>query len=143
MQVKYEELLLGHRRLIAIQTVDCDRAYVLLVHTIADAVAELAGRQFRGLQLLNKQRAVLSHRLEVDAEIFRAREQKPELLVENEETDAIAALDTRCQKLQREKRLSGARRSNDEGARPSCETSAEQRIQLHNPALHNRSCKAE
>src|SRR3954468_21368002 len=76
MHVQNQRILLGHRRLIAVEAVDQHGLDAVLVDPLADAMSEFAGRQFGGINLLDEQIAAALHGFEVDAEAFHAVKQQ-------------------------------------------------------------------
>ena len=71
VHVQDQRLLLGHRRLIAVEAVDHDGPRAMLLDADAHPLGEFARGQFGGVDLLDHQLAAVDHRLQVDAEALR------------------------------------------------------------------------
>src|SRR6201999_207533 len=100
-----------------------------------------AGRQLRGIDLVDEEAAIALHLLEVDAEALQAREQKAELFVENEQRRLFATLDRSDDKDDCRKRLPGARGSPNQRAASGLNAATEELVELGEPAGHRRSHK--
>ncbi len=125
-----QRVFLGHRRLIAVETVDHHGLDLILIDAAANPVGKFAGREFGGVDLFDEEVSPALHRFEVDAEALGALEQQPKLLVENEQRGLFTARDGCAGELQREQRFAGAGRTEDQRARPQldCRRPAARRV---------------
>ena len=133
MHVQNQRILLRHRGLIAIEAVDQHGLDIVLVNPLADAVGEFAGRQLGGIDLLDKEIAAALHRFEVDAKTFHAVKQEAQLFIENEEGRLFAPRDRGNEKNDGEERFAGARRPQDQCARPGLDAAAQKLVQFGMP----------
>ena len=76
MHMENQELLLRHRILITIETVDHDGANVFLFDTTADPVRELSRRDFGRVHLFDHEIASVTQRLQIDAQRLGAGKQQ-------------------------------------------------------------------
>ena len=129
VQMQDDVLLLRHRRLIAVEAIDRDDANPFAIDAGAHLMGELAGRQFRGIDLLDEQLAGIAHRREVDAELLGAREQKPQLLVEDEQGGPLSGRNRSGDVLQHQQRFADAGGPDNERARPGRKAAAEKIVQ--------------
>jgi hypothetical protein len=79
------------------------------------------------------------HRLEINAERQHAVVQQAQFLVENEQRRLLAALDGGGGEIDREQGFAGAGRAQDQGARSSLDTAAQQGVQTLMPLLNCRT----
>ena len=102
-----------------------------LVDAVAHACGELAGRQLGGVDLLDDQRAGVAHappgRCPVPG---RASNSRPSSSSKTNMRGLLAACDGRVHEVQREQRLAGARRAQDQGAGAALDAAAQQRVEL-------------
>jgi len=117
VHVQDQRVFLGHRGPITIEAVDHHGLDVVLIDPLADAVREFAGRQLRGVQLLDEEVAAALHLFEVDAEPLHARKQQAELLVEHEQRRLFATRDRGGDEDDRQKGISRCRGSKNKRAR--------------------------
>ena len=117
VHVQNQRILLGHRRLIAIEAVDQHGLDVVLVNPLADAMGEFAGRKLGGIDLLDKKIAAALHRFEIDAKTFHAVKQEAQLFIENKEGGLLAPRHRGDEENDGEQRFAGARRPQDQRAR--------------------------
>ena len=108
----------------------------ILVDPLAHPVGEFAGRQLRGVNLLDEKLAAALHFLEIDAETLHAREQQPEFFVEHEQRRLFAALDRGDDEHDRGERFAGAGGTENERARSGLDPAAQQPVQLDDAARH-------
>ena len=139
VHVQDQRIFLGHRRLIAVEAVDHHGLDLVLVDPPADAMGELARRQFGGVDLLDEQLAAALHRLEIDAESLHARKQQAEFLVEHEQRRLLATRDGGDDEHDRDQRFAGAGRTEHQRARTGFDAAAQQLVELGDAA--RQSCR--
>ncbi len=137
MHVQDQGVFLGHGGLIAVEAVDHDGLDLVLIDPLANAMGEFAGRQLRGIDLLDEQaaaRAASASRSMPSP--FMRRKQQPEFLVEHEQRRLFAARDRRDNEGDRDQRLAGSRRPEDQRARSRLDTAAQQPVEFGDAARH-------
>ena len=111
MDVEDKGVLLRHGRLVTVEAVDHHRFRLRAVDAVADAVGKLAGRQFRGVDLLDMERPRVTGGFEIETHGFCAIEQQPEFLVKREEGGSFTAPDRSGDELEDEQAFAGAGRA--------------------------------
>ena len=117
VEMQDEVLLFRHRCLVTIDAVDRDHSRVGAIHAGAHAVREFAGRQFRGVHLLDSELARIPHGFQIDAQPFRPAEEESQLLIECEQCGALSPFHGSGEVLQNENGFSRPRRSDNKRAR--------------------------
>ena len=131
-----EGIFFRHRGLIAVEAVDYHGLDLVLVDPLADAMGELAGRQFRGVDLIDEKLAAALHLLEVDAEALHAREQKTEFFVKHEQCRLFAAGKRRDDEDDDSQRLSGTRGPEDQRTGAGFDAAAQELVERRDAAGH-------
>ena len=108
VHVKDQGILFRHRGLIAVETVDENCLYPVLVDLPSGTVGEFTGREFGRIDLLDQEVAALPRTLEIDIQSFHSIEQKVQFFVENENGCPFAARDRRHGKGDGDERFAGA-----------------------------------
>ena len=130
-----QRILFGHRRLIAVEAVDHHGLDVVLVDPLADPMGEFAGRQLRGVDLLDEKIAAALHLLEIDAEALHAREQQAEFFVEHEQRRLLAAPRSRRRRRRSRPAICRCR----PGRESACSSRSRRRRRAAGPTRRSRS----
>ena len=127
-----ERVLLGHRRLIAVETVDQDRLDGRIVGGPSHVVGELARRELRGVELRDRELARRLHRGEVEAERSGSVEQQADFLVEDEHRGLVTLADGLGHELPGQRRLARPGWPDQQSARPLLDAAPQKAVERQN-----------
>src|SRR5215471_9949030 len=129
-----EEVLLRHGSVEPAQAVDDDQARVLLLDRATDLEDELAGGELGRVDRPHEDAPLLGEALERLAHRRAAHEESREALLEDVDGGALAPDGRRHRVLAGDDGLAGPRRPEEERRRSAVEPSAQQRVELGDPA---------
>ena len=125
-----QQFFFRHGGLVAVEAVDDDRFCVSGVDDCANEMRELAGRQLRGIHLLDHERAGLAHRFQIDAHFSIRSKSRPS----SSSNTNIAAFSPRRtavdEELDGERALAGACRPKDQRAGALFDPTAQKRVEF-------------
>ena len=130
-----ERALLRHGGEQPVQAVDDHHARVIALHAPAHALDELAGRELRGVDLLERDAPAFQVRPQGEAERIRANEGRAVLLIEEVDHRVLSAGGGAGRVLGGHDGFSGPRRAHQQGARPPDQASAQEGVELGHAAL--------
>src|SRR5579872_902718 len=134
MQMQHKMLFLRHRGEVAVQTVDDDHAAVLRLHFLLQAMGEFAGRELGRINLANDQASFVDMSLQIETERLRTQQKRAGPFIELIDRATIATAAGCVDILQGDRRLAGARRPGQQGARAAGRSAMEKRIQFGHAA---------
>ncbi len=141
MYVQNECPFFWHGRLVAVQTVNGNRFGVRQIYPLPDPVSKFARGKLCCVDLLDMQISACAHAFQIGTHGPASLEKQPELFIEHEHRRALTPTNGRCEELENECALAGARRPENESAGALLDPSAEQGIKLRYIGLHPGSRK--